>query len=67
MATHCESCGNRTSEVKSGSGISDKGKRITLRLTDPCDLARDILKSETCELKIPELDLHVGGGLIGGK
>ncbi|XP_071535861.1 zinc finger protein ZPR1 [Panulirus ornatus] len=67
MATNCEACGNRTSEIKSGSGISEKGKRITLRLTDPCDLARDVLKSETCELKIPELDLHVGGGLIGGK
>ncbi|XP_042235122.1 zinc finger protein ZPR1-like isoform X2 [Homarus americanus] len=67
MAMHCEACGHRTNEVKSGTGVSDMGKRITLRLTDPSDLARDILKSETCELKIPDLDLHVGGGLIGGK
>lgn len=67
MATHCDGCGHRTNEVKSGSGISEKGKRITLRLTDPCDMARDVLKSETCEVEIPELGLHLGGGLIGGK
>nr|XP_053652002.1 zinc finger protein ZPR1-like [Cherax quadricarinatus] len=67
MAMHCESCGHRTNEVKSGTGVSDLGKRITLKITDPTDLARDVLKSETCELSIPELDFCVGGGLIGGK
>lgn len=67
MAMHCEHCGHRTNEVKSGTGVSDLGKRISLKITDPCDLARDVLKSETCEVKIPDFDLHVGGGLIGGK
>ncbi|XP_066984816.1 zinc finger protein ZPR1 [Macrobrachium rosenbergii] len=67
MATNCEGCGHRTNEVKSGGGISEKGKRITLKLTDPCDMARDVLKSETCEIEVPELGLHLGGGLIGGK
>ncbi|XP_068249665.1 zinc finger protein ZPR1 [Palaemon carinicauda] len=67
MATSCDGCGHRTNEVKSGGGISEKGKRITLKLTDPCDMARDVLKSETCEIEIPELGLHLGGGLIGGK
>ena len=31
-------------EVKSGAGVSEKGTRITLYLTDPSDLSRDILK-----------------------
>ena len=44
MATNCEYCGYRSNEVKSGSGVSEHGTRIKLRLTDPSDLSRDILK-----------------------
>ena len=67
MATNCDGCGHRTNEVKSGSGISEKGIEITLRVTDPIDMSRDVLKSETCALKIPELDFEVGAGTLGGK
>jgi len=67
MATNCDSCGHRTNEVKSGSGISEKGVKITLRITDPIDMSRDVLKSETCALSIPELDFEVGAGTLGGK
>ena len=62
MATSCDGCGHRTNEVKSGSGISEKGVRIKLRITDPIDMSRDVLKSETCSLSIPELDFEVGPG-----
>ncbi|KAH9975826.1 zf-ZPR1-domain-containing protein [Lactifluus volemus] len=48
MSTNCELCGYRDNEVKSGGAISEKGKRITLRIEDSEDLSRDILKSETC-------------------
>jgi zinc finger protein len=67
MATNCDACGNRTNEVKSGSGINEKGVKITLRITDLIDLSRDVLKSETCSLSIPELDFEVGAGTLGGK
>lgn len=67
MATSCDGCGNRTNEVKSGSGISPLGKKMKLRLTDPYDMARDVLKSEHCSIEIPEIELFVGGGLLGGK
>ena len=67
MATSCEGCGTRSNEVKSGGGVEKLGRRITLQVKESYDLARDVLKSETCELSIPELDLVVGGGLIGGK
>lgn len=44
MSTNCESCGYRDNEVKSGSAISEKGKKISLRVVDEEDLRRDILK-----------------------
>ena len=44
MATVCEYCGHKTNEVKSGGGIEAKGKKITLKVTDPTDLSRDVLK-----------------------
>ena len=44
MATNCDACGYRDNEVKGGSGIAEKGTRITLKLTDITDLSRDVLK-----------------------
>ncbi len=44
MATVCDACGYRDNEVKSGSGIEEKGSEIKLKLTDPTDLSRDVLK-----------------------
>lgn len=67
MATNCDACGHRTNEVKSGSGISEKGVKITLNITDAIDMSRDVLKSETCSMSIPELDFEVGSGTLGGK
>ncbi|KAI8379681.1 ZPR1 zinc-finger domain-containing protein [Radiomyces spectabilis] len=67
MATNCQQCGYKSNEVKAGGPISAKGKRITLKITDPEDLSRDILKSETCGLSIPEIDLEVTRGTLGGR
>lgn len=44
MSTNCDRCGYRDNEVKSGSAISELGKRITLKVEDRDDLSRDILK-----------------------
>ncbi|XP_042199893.1 zinc finger protein ZPR1 [Callorhinchus milii] len=67
MATVCETCGHRTNEVKSGGGTEPLGTRITLRITDPSDMTRDLLKSETCSIAIPELEFELGQALLGGK
>lgn len=67
MATNCEYCGHRTNEVKSGGGIEDKGVRFEVRVANKDDFSRDVLKSETCSMKIPELDLEVGGRALGGR
>ncbi|KAG1260817.1 hypothetical protein G6F68_007145 [Rhizopus microsporus] len=67
MATNCEHCGYKSNEVKAGGPISDKGRKITLRMTDAEDLSRDILKSETCGLSIPEINLELTPGTLGGR
>lgn len=67
MATNCDVCGHRTNEVKSGGAIEPLGTKITLHITDPSDITRDVLKSETCGISIPELEFELGMGALGGK
>ena len=44
MSTVCEYCGYKSNEVKTGGEVSKKGRKITLKVEDPDDLTRDILK-----------------------
>jgi len=67
MATVCDYCGFRTSDVKTGGAVPKKGKRITLEVKTVEDLSRDILKSETCALKSVDLGLEVQPGTLGGR
>ncbi|VFV37560.1 zinc finger protein zpr1-like [Lynx pardinus] len=67
MATNCDSCGHRTNEVKSGGAVEPLGTRITFHITHPSDLTRDVLKSETCSVEIPELEFELGMAVLGGK
>ncbi|XP_051788222.1 zinc finger protein ZPR1 isoform X2 [Erpetoichthys calabaricus] len=67
MATTCDVCGHRTNEVKSGGATEEHGTRITLHVTDVTDMSRDLLKSETCRILIPELDFELGMAALGGK
>ncbi|KAG2367925.1 ZPR1 zinc-finger domain-containing protein [Suillus spraguei] len=67
MSTNCENCGYRDNEIKSGAAISEQGKKITLKVQDRDDLSRDILKSDTSGLSIPEIDLVLQPGTLGGR
>lgn len=67
MATNCDGCGHRTNEVKSGGATEELGTKITLHITDPSDMTRDVLKSETCSVLIPELEFELGMAALGGK
>lgn len=67
MATNCDRCGHRDNEVKGGSGFEEKGKLIKLHITDKSDLNRDVLKSDTCAVRIPELELDMEEGTLGGR
>ncbi len=66
-AVVCPACGYKTSDVKTGGEIPGKGQRIWLEVQDPMDLRRDILKSETCLLKVPECMVEVVPGTMGGR
>lgn len=67
MSTVCDKCGYKSNEVKTGGAIPELGRKVTLKVTDPEDLARDILKSETCGLSVPELSLDLTPGTLGGR
>lgn len=66
MAFTCEHCGTATSEIKTGGEISSKGKKITLKATHQDDLRRDVFKSDSARLMIPEIELELEYGTLGG-
>ncbi|GAU47287.1 hypothetical protein TSUD_94770 [Trifolium subterraneum] len=66
MASTCDACGYRNSEVKPGGRIPEKGKKITLNVKNIKDLSRDVIKSDTASVKVPELDLELASGTLGG-
>ncbi|EEF33874.1 zinc finger protein ZPR1 [Ricinus communis] len=66
MASTCDSCGYRNSELKPGGRIPEKGKRITLHVENIKDLSRDVIKSDTAGVKVPELELELASGTLGG-
>ncbi|EFW99504.1 zinc finger protein zpr1 [Grosmannia clavigera kw1407] len=67
MNTLCDHCGYRSNDVKTGGEVPAKGSRISLKVLNEVDLARDILKSESCALECPELNLSVNPGTLGGR
>lgn len=59
MATNCEACGHRTNEIKGGAGIEEKGVKIQHKIKTDADLKLEAVKSDTCIIKVPELELEV--------
>jgi zinc finger protein len=86
MSTICDYCGYKSNEVKTGGAVPEKGRRITVKVSETSKkkteddggtevnkgdggqgLNRDILKSETCALYVPEIGLQVEPGSHGGR
>lgn len=65
MATNCDACGSRTNEIKPGAGIEPKGARITLKIKNDEDLKKDVVRSDTCNIIIPELKLTLNSSGSG--
>ncbi|CAN0311607.1 unnamed protein product, partial [Ectocarpus sp. 8 AP-2014] len=65
MAFNCESCGFKSSEVKGGGAIPPKGTAYTLEAVSKDDFRRDVLKSDTAVLEIPQLELVMEMGTLG--
>ncbi|KAK1423671.1 hypothetical protein QVD17_18978 [Tagetes erecta] len=66
MASTCDACGYKNSELKAGGAIPLKGKKVTLVVRNIKDLSRDVIKSDTASVKIPEIDLELADGTLGG-
>lgn len=66
MAFDCSFCGFRNNEVKAGGAVPSKGTEVRLVVKDYDDLKRDVLKSDSCSVSIPELDLELQNGTLGG-
>lgn len=62
MANSCDTCGYRSSDIKAGGGISEKGSNIILKVSEPEDLRRDVIKADTASISVPEADLEVTTG-----
>eukprot|EP01028_Stygiella_incarcerata_P002017 TRINITY_DN1376_c0_g1_i2.p1 TRINITY_DN1376_c0_g1~~TRINITY_DN1376_c0_g1_i2.p1 ORF type:complete len:470 (+),score=110.34 TRINITY_DN1376_c0_g1_i2:116-1525(+) len=66
MSISCEHCGYKSREVKCAGAISDKGKHAVLQVRDEEDLKRDVLKSDSCTVSVPEVNLEICTGTLGG-
>jgi len=66
MAFTCSQCGYKNSEVKGGGAVPTLGTEVTLHATSADDLKRDVLKSDSAMVRIPELDLELQYGTLGG-
>lgn len=66
MSFLCPHCGAKDTEIKSGGEITPHGKIIKLKVESVQDLKRDLFKSETAGLEIPELELELSSGTLGG-
>ncbi len=66
MAFSCPHCGAKNNEVKSNGEITEMGKMIKLNANCVDDLKRDLFKSETAAIFIPEIELELSYGTLGG-
>ncbi|KAL7241723.1 hypothetical protein ACSBR1_014334 [Camellia fascicularis] len=66
MASSCDACGYRNSELKPSGRIPENGKKITVLVKNINDLSRDVIKSDTASVEVPELDSVLTSGTLGG-
>lgn len=66
MCNACDTCGYKNSEIKGAGAISATGRKITLRVQEAADLSRDVIKADSARLSIPEVELEVTSGSMGG-
>ncbi|GAQ90149.1 hypothetical protein KFL_006060030 [Klebsormidium nitens] len=67
MASTCDTCGYKNSELKPGGAIPARGRRSTLQVTCAADLSRDVIKSDSAAVAVPEAELELAPGTLGGK
>lgn len=58
MCMLCDACNYRTTEIKCGGEIKEKGTQITIKVNTLEDLNIDLFKSSTCSISIPEVEFE---------
>lgn len=53
MSDSCDVCGYKSSEMKGGGGISERGRVVTLHVSEQDDLRRDVIKADTATVRAP--------------
>lgn len=66
MANSCDSCGYNDFDIKSAGAISDHGIEVILKVEEPEDLRRDVIKGEAAKVIVPEIGLEVDTVSLGG-
>lgn len=67
MSFNCDNCGFKDTEIKGGGSIPTQGRRDILKVLDPIvDLGRDVIKGDSAGVKIPELEVELTRGSLGG-
>merc|ERR1712130_365777 len=59
MSFRCDDCGYRNNEVQSGGRVETNGVKVIAIVDGARDLNRQVVKSEHCTVKIPELDFEI--------
>lgn len=66
MAFDCAECGYRSNEVKGGGGVPARGQETRLEVKSMDDFRRDVLKSDSAVVLIPEIELEAAQASLGG-
>eukprot|EP00520_Triparma_pacifica_P004001 CAMPEP_0118636988 /NCGR_PEP_ID=MMETSP0785-20121206/2918_1 /TAXON_ID=91992 /ORGANISM="Bolidomonas pacifica, Strain CCMP 1866" /LENGTH=505 /DNA_ID=CAMNT_0006528155 /DNA_START=67 /DNA_END=1581 /DNA_ORIENTATION=- len=66
MSLDCPHCGYRSNEIKGGGAIPKFGTRIELTIEGVEDMGREVLKSDTGGIMIPEIDMELDEGGMDG-
>eukprot|EP00814_Leptocylindrus_danicus_P016629 CAMPEP_0116012476 /NCGR_PEP_ID=MMETSP0321-20121206/5148_1 /TAXON_ID=163516 /ORGANISM="Leptocylindrus danicus var. danicus, Strain B650" /LENGTH=659 /DNA_ID=CAMNT_0003481831 /DNA_START=22 /DNA_END=2001 /DNA_ORIENTATION=- len=66
MSLMCDHCGFKSNEVKGGGGIPKFGTKCTVVVNSVEDLGREVLKSDTAGIAIPDLELDLEEGSLNG-
>jgi len=62
MSFECPECGFKNNEIQSAGEIQQKGVRFTFRVEESADLQRQVVKSDTCVVRIENVDLEIPAG-----
>lgn len=59
MSFSCDHCGFSNNEIQPGGQIQEKGVRIILQVSSVADLNRQLVKSDSTSVYIPEVLLEI--------